>query len=103
MRTSPVAKMPGRPGAKGTPSAASGPPRAVALDDERRAGHRLRAAAPRGVRGAHAHALELDPGDAVPLVGDDARGGGLEDGPRALLDGLVDLVRGGHVLPVAPH
>ena len=35
------------------------------------------------------------------VVGDDARRRGLEDGPRALLEHLVDLVRGGHVLHVA--
>ena len=35
------------------------------------------------------------------LVGDHARGRRLEDGPGALLDHLVDLVRRGHVLHVA--
>ena len=47
------------------------------------------------------HALELDAGDPVLLVGHDARRRRLEDGPRALLDRLVDLVGGGHVLHVA--
>ena len=41
------------------------------------------------------------PGDLVVLVGHDAGRRGLEDGPRAFLDRLVDLVRRGHVLHVA--
>ena len=73
----------------------------VALDDELRAGDRLRASPARRVRRARRHALELDAGDLVVGVGHDARGRGLEDGPGALLDHLVDLVRRGHVLHVA--
>ena len=48
------------------------------------------------------HALELDAGDLAGGVGHDARRRRLEDGPRALLEHLVDLVGGGHVLHVAP-
>ncbi len=50
---------------------------------------------------AQRHALELHAGDLVARVRDDARGRGLEDGPGALLEHLVDLVGGGHVLHVA--
>ena len=77
-------------------------PRTVSqLDDELRAGHRLRSAAALLVRLAELHALELDAGDLVLLVGHDPGRRGLEDDPRALLDRLVHLVLGGHVLEVA--
>ena len=81
---------------------ADGQQDAVAGDRELGAGRRLGAAAAGRVGRAQLHPDELDPGDlAGLLVRDDARRAGLEDGGHALLDRLVDLVRGRHVLHVA--
>ena len=81
---------------------ADGQQHAVAVDDELGALRPARGRRRPGRVGlAQRHALELDAGDLVVLVGDDARGRGLEDGARALLEHLVDLVGGGHVLHVA--
>ena len=125
MRTSPVPKTPGRPVAKVTASAARrrclvAPTPSAPRDSQSSSGPwpmasstrshsmmnsvpatRLRAAPSGGVRRAQRHALELDARDLVVGVRHDARRRGLEDGPGALLDHLVDLVRRGHVLHVA--
>src|SRR6185503_15141610 len=82
-------------------SLADGAQHGVAAHDEFGARHRLRTAATLLVRLAEVHALELDPGHLVLLVGDDSDRGSLEDDPRPLLDRLVHLVLRRHVLEVA--
>ena len=75
---------------------------AVALDDELGARRRLGPPPPGRVRGAQLHPDELHARDLPGrLVDEDARRAGLEDRGDALLDGLVDLARGRHVLHVA--
>ena len=126
VRTSPVPKMPGRPVSKVTGSTlrrlllrrlrplvagadpgevrplADGEEDAVALDDELGPGCRLGAATAGRVGRAELHPDELDAGDLPGgLVDDDAGRAGLEDRGDALLDRLVDLARGRHVLHVA--
>ena len=127
IRTSPVAKTPGRPVENVTASAlsrfclvASGPSlpglrepvelgaladgqqHAVARDRELRPGRRLRPAAAGRVRCAWLHPDELDARDLAGLVvGDDPCRARLEDGRDAFLDRLVDLVGRRHVLHVA--
>src|SRR5439155_7885228 len=73
----------------------------VAVDDELGARHRLWTAATLLIGGTQLHALELDAGDLVVLIGHDARRGGLEDDARPLLDRLVGFFLGRHVLEVA--
>src|SRR3990172_2545719 len=72
----------------------------VAGDRELGPRGRLGPSAAGRVRLAQAHAHELDAGHAVLPVGEDAHRARLEDGRRALLDRLVDLVARRHVLHV---
>ena len=75
---------------------------AIALDHELGAGCRLGAAPAARVGGAGSHANELDPLDLVASIDQDASRAGLEYGRAALLESLVDLARGRHILHVAP-